>query len=117
MSLLDACLLFVAALVAGALNSVAGGGSFLSFPALIFAGVPAKPANATNTVALWPGTVASVGAYRHELGKQRRAIALLGPISLAGGLAGAILLLLTPPVAFQRLLPYLLLLATLVFIA
>ncbi len=116
MNLLNAGLLFVAALIAGALNAVAGGGSFLSFPSLIFAGVPQVPANATNTVALWPGTLASVGAYRRELGAQRRELILLGPTSLIGGLVGAILLLLTPENAFQRLLPYLLLMATIVFI-
>ena len=69
MSLPNAILLFVAAVLAGALNSVAGGGSFISFPALIFTRVPPIPANATSTVALWPGTVASVGAYRRRFPK------------------------------------------------
>jgi uncharacterized membrane protein YfcA len=113
---LNACLLFIAALVAGALNSVAGGGSFITLPTLIFTGVPYKPSNATNTVALWPGSVASVGAYRRELGKQRLELLVLGPVSLLGGFLGALLLLDTPQSTFQHLLPYLLLLATLVFI-
>jgi uncharacterized protein len=116
MNVLDACLLFVSALVAGALNSVAGGGSFFSFPALLFTGVPAREANATNTVAVWPGSMASVGAYRRELAKQGRELLVLAPVSLVGGLLGAILLLRTPQGTFQKLLPYLLLLATLVFI-
>ncbi len=59
-------LLFTAALVAGGLNAVAGGGSFLTFPSLIFTGVPPIPANATNTVALWPGAVASIFGFRQQ---------------------------------------------------
>lgn len=116
MNLLDACLLFVAALVAGALNSVAGGGSFFSFPALLFTGVPPVNANATNTAAVWPGSMASVGAYRRELGKERRELLILAPVSLVGGLLGARLLLGTSQSTFSKLLPYLMLLATLVFI-
>src|SRR5260370_2079432 len=65
-------LLFLAAIVAGALNSVAGGGGFIAFPALIFTGMMPINANATNTVALWPGTMASVGAYRREVECRRK---------------------------------------------
>ena len=72
-----AVLLFVAALGGGVLNSVAGGGSFLSFPALLFSGYPAIESNATSTVALWPGAMASVSAYRQELGKANRTLLLL----------------------------------------
>ncbi len=72
MTLPNATLLFVAAGLAGAMNSVAGGGSFISFPALIFTRVLPIPANATSTVALWPGTVASVGAYRKRFPKDSR---------------------------------------------
>lgn len=115
MTLLQAGLLFGAAMLAGALNSVAGGGSFISFPTLLFMGVPPIAANATNTVALWPGSVASVGAYRRELSAQRRELLLLGSVSLVGGLLGALLLLRTPPQIFVQLLPYLLLVATLLF--
>ncbi len=79
--------LFFAAMLGGALNSVAGGGSFISFPALIFTGVPPINANATNTVALWPGSVASVGAYRRELAALDRLVLLvLSIISLVGGI-------------------------------
>jgi uncharacterized membrane protein YfcA len=104
------------AAVAGAINSVAGGGSFLTFPALIFCGVTPLRANTTNTVALWCGSLASVGAYRNQLGGQRRALVTLLITSLAGGLVGALLLLRTPDATFELLLPWLLLTATLIFI-
>jgi uncharacterized membrane protein YfcA len=116
MTIVDAVLLFGVAIVAGALNSVAGGGSFLSFPTLIFTRVPVINANATNTMALWPGSVASVGAYRKELTHQKRLyVGLLIGVSLFGGLFGAELLLLTPEETFTRLIPFLLLMATLLF--
>ncbi len=109
-------LLFVAAVLGGTLNAVAGGGTFITLPALIFTGVPPVTANATSTVALWPGSVASTGAYRRELAAQRRGflILLLGT-SLIGGILGALLLLGTSQSAFVRLLPYLMLMATVLF--
>jgi uncharacterized protein len=116
MTFLQALALFVAAMLGGALNSVAGGGSFITLPTLIFTGVPSKIANATSTVALWPGSAASVSAYRKELVKQNRTLLLvLGITSLIGGLLGALLLLGTPQGTFVQLLPYLLLLATVLF--
>lgn len=115
MGWLELVVLFVSALLAGAINSVAGGGSFISFPALLLAGVPAISANATNTVALWPGVVASVGAYRRELATQRDGIKLFSAISVSGGLVGALILLQTREAVFEQLIPYLLLVATLVF--
>lgn len=115
MELFDLLLIFTAALLAGALNAIAGGGSFFSFPALLVAGVPPIVANATNTLALWPGTLASIGAYRRELRGQQRDIWLLSGLSLLGGLLGAILLLYTDERRFTALIPYLLLFATLVF--
>ncbi|HEV2581873.1 MAG TPA: sulfite exporter TauE/SafE family protein [Ktedonobacteraceae bacterium] len=116
MTLPQAIILFIAAMLGGTLNAVAGGGSFISFPALIFTGVPPIQANATSTVALWPGSVASVGAYRKELAALNRVVVLLlGVTSLVGGVLGAILLLLTPQATFLGLVPYLLLLATLLF--
>jgi uncharacterized protein len=109
-------LLFAIAIVAGALNSVAGGGSFFTFPTLVFTGVPPIQANATNTVALWPGALASIGAYRKELGATPRpTLLLLGGVSLVGGLIGAIVLLHTPKNTFAALIPWLLLAATLLF--
>ena len=110
-------LLFVASVLAGALNSVAGGGSFISFPALLFAGVSPIAANATNSIALWPAGIASGVAYRKELRVPRRTLIALGLASLAGGLAGALLLLRTPDATFLRQLPWLLLVATLLFTA
>jgi len=110
-----AVLLFVAAVVAGAINAVAGGGSFLSFPALLLAGISPIAANATNTIALWPGTVASAVAYRRELRDVRRELVALGIASLAGSWLGALLLLRTSNRAFVLFVPWLLLFATLLF--
>jgi len=115
MTPLNAIVIFVAATLAGALNSVAGGGSFLSYPALVFSGVPLINANTTSTIALWPGTVASVGAYRKEIAAERTGIWPLLVASLLGGTLGAIILLQTPQNTFAKLLPFLLLLATLLF--
>jgi len=116
MTLANAMLLFGAAGFAGVLNSVAGGGSFISFPALIFTHVLPIPANATSTVALWPGTVASVGAYRKCLPKDLRIVLEMIATSLAGGTLGALVLLRTPQNTFMRFVPYLFLLATLLLI-
>jgi len=111
-------LLFLAAIVAGALNSVAGGGGFIAFPALIFTGMMPINANATNTVALWPGTMASVGAYRRELeGREKwKMLTPLFIVSILGSIVGAKLLLRTPQATFMRLVPWLLLSATLLFV-
>ncbi len=109
--------LFVAALVAGAINSVAGGGSFITFPALIFVGIAPIAANATNTAAVWPGTVASTVAYRKAFTAQARR--LLPPLiitGIAGGVLGARILLITPQATFMRIVPWLLLGATLLFV-
>jgi uncharacterized membrane protein YfcA len=116
MDILQACALFIAAALAGALNSVAGGGSFISFPALVtIALVPDINANATNTVAIWPGAVASVGGYRRELSAQRNILIPLAIVSVIGGVIGAMALLNTPQVTFKQLVPFLLLFATLLF--
>jgi hypothetical protein len=116
MTLPNATLLFVAAILAGTMNSVAGGGSFISFPALIFTRALPIPANATSTVALWPGTVASVGAYRKRFPKDFRILLEMVATSLAGGTLGALVLLRTPQNTFMRFVPYLFLLATLLLI-
>jgi uncharacterized protein len=115
MTLLHGVLLFVAALLAGTLNAVAGGGTFITVPMLIFVGVLPVNANATSTVALWPGYLASAGAYRQEFAQERARLISLGGISLLGGILGAVLLLHTPQHVFLRLLPFLLLVATLLF--
>ena len=107
--------LFFAGALGGALNSVAGGGSFIAFPALLFTGVPPIPANATNTIALWTGAAASGGAYRKRLDVPRKVMIPLLGASLVGGLLGALLLLKTPAHTFMRVLPWLTLGATLLF--
>jgi uncharacterized membrane protein YfcA len=108
--------LFVVGVLGGALNAVAGGGSFVAFPALMFAGVPPIAANATNTVALWVGVTASSGAYRKHLDISRRVMVPLAVTSVIGGIAGAFLLLRTPAHTFLRVLPWLMLGATLLFV-
>jgi uncharacterized protein len=116
MTFLAGVLLFIAAMLGGTLNSVAGGGSFITVPSLIFAGVLPVQANTTSTVALWPGSVASITAYRRELAKLSRVVILtLGITSLIGGILGALLLLSTSQSTFLYLLPYLMLVATLLF--
>jgi uncharacterized membrane protein YfcA len=107
--------LLIAAGIAGALNALAGGGSFISFPALLFLRVPAVAANATNTVALWPGLAASTASYLRWLNAPHRVLIPLLVTSVAGGWAGALLLLKTPQHTFLRLVPWLLLGGTLLF--
>jgi len=109
-------LLICAAFLAGVINSVVGGGSFLTFPALVFTGVPSIIANASSTVALVPGSVASAWAYRHDF-KRSESFPFwpAAAVSLVGGLGGALLLLFTPQRTFDSLIPWLLLAATLLF--
>lgn len=112
----DILLLLVVAFAAGALNAAAGGGTFLTLPALMLTGVPPVAANATGTVALLPGYVASVFGFREELaGPHAVPLAALVVAGLSGGVLGALLLLATPDVAFRRLIPWLMLAATLWF--
>lgn len=109
-------LLIGASFAAGVINSVAGGGSFLTFPSLVVAGIPAVIANASNTVALVPGSAASAVAYRKdvkELGEGR--VKSWFVLSVFGGLIGAILLLYTSDRTFRQIAPWLLLFATLLF--
>lgn len=115
-SLLFLPLLLAAAFLAGALNAVAGGGSFLTLPALIFAGVPPVAANATGTFALLPGYLASAWGFREDVrAPQGLSMGGLVAISLVGGAGGAVLLLLTPNDTFRAIVPWLLLLATALF--
>jgi uncharacterized membrane protein YfcA len=109
-------LLIGAALGAGLMNSVAGGGSFLTFPALVFTGVPSIVANATSTVALFPGALASAWAYRRDFASLEK-IALKPAliVSVAGGIVGALLLLFTSQKTFDLVIPWLLLAATVTF--
>jgi uncharacterized membrane protein YfcA len=109
--------LVLAGLLAGTMNAVAGGGSFVSFPVMVLIGLPPIAANATSTVSLFFAMLASTWAYRADLsGMAGISLRLLLPISLSGGMAGAILLLVTPGAAFDLVIPWLLLLATLTFV-
>jgi uncharacterized membrane protein YfcA len=113
--LTQAILLFFAGVIAGVLNAIAGGGSFVSFPIMLFTGVPPVPANATNTVALWPGLAASTIAYLKRLSAPLRLLIPLLVTSVVGGWVGALLLLKTPQRTFLHLIPWLLLSGTLLF--
>jgi hypothetical protein len=108
-------MLLGAAVCAGALNAVAGGGTFLVFPLLVFLGIPPIQANATCTAALWPGDMASAFAYRRALGDQGARLRWLGTASVLGGALGAVLLLRTPERRFTQLIPVMLLGATVLF--
>src|SRR3954465_548205 len=107
-------MLALAGFVAGAMNAVAGGGTFVTLPALTLAGLPPTIANASSTVALFPGTIASAWAYRDDVRPLEGAgTNTLLALSLSGGLIGALLLLWTPERAFGQIVPWLLLAATL----
>jgi len=109
-------LLLAAAFGAGVLNAIAGGGSFLTFPALVFTGVPPIAANATSAVAVSPGYLGSTLGFRAELAAlPRRLLLVEGLICAVGGVAGALLLLVTPAKVFSAIVPWLLLFATGVF--
>ena len=105
------------AAVGGAMNAIAGGGTLLTFPALIALGIPPLIANATSTVGLLPASMSSMWGYRDELKGARQWVLGFAFPSLAGGLVGAILLIRTPPLTFSRLVPWLVLAATALFIA
>ena len=104
-------LLAAAAMVAGAVNAVAGGGSLVSFPALLAVGYPALTANVTNSVALTPGYLGGTVGYRRELAGQRARALALGATSATGAVLGAVLLLVSSPALFERIVPFLIFLA------
>jgi uncharacterized protein len=105
--------LVAASLIAGVINAMAGGGSFISFPAMLAIGVPPIQANATNTVALWPGQLTSVWALRTDL--RRDLLAVVLSASVLGGISGAVVLLRTPQITFMHMVPWLLLSASVLF--
>lgn len=105
--------LVAASLIAGVINAMAGGGSFISFPAMLAIGVAPIQANATNTVALWPGQLTSVWALRTDL--RRDLVAVVTAASVVGGVGGAVVLLLTPQITFMHMVPWLLLVASVLF--
>lgn len=110
-------LVFFAAMAAGAVNSVAGGGTLLTFPALLASGQLALIANATSCVALWPGSVGSSWGYRKEIGPSRHLLTPMLVLGVLGGLVGSYLLLVTPSKLFDQIVPFLILTATLLFVA
>lgn len=112
-----AAALMAAGFVAGVMNSIAGGGTLVTFPALVFAGLPSVVANATSTVALLPAALSSAAGYRNKVRLVFRWLKLFGPVSLLGGLAGGILLVQTPAKLFDWLVPFLILFATMLFMA
>jgi uncharacterized protein len=107
--------LSVAAFIGGGLNAVAGGGSFLVFPAMLGMKMLPVQANATNTVALWPGQLTSIAAYRENIRKNARLAVPLGLAGFLGGTAGALVLLNTPQLTFLHMVPWLLLVAACIF--
>ncbi len=115
MDLTRALILLGAGALAGAMNSVAGGGTIVTFPSLIISGLSSIVANATSTIALLPGTISSVYGYRRKIPVVRQWLTLFGPVSLVGGLIGGILLVQTPSKVFDWLVPFLILFATILF--
>lgn len=112
----EAAILSAAAGLAGAINSVAGGGTIVSFPVAVALGLPPITANATNAVALTPGSIASAFAYRRELDADRGILKVFLPPAVIGGVVGALLLLLTPQRIFDAIVPFLVLFATLLLL-
>ncbi len=112
----DFLLIAAAGLLGGAMNAIAGGGSFVTLPALVAAGIPSLNANATSTVALVPSALATAHAYRHDSrGLEGARMPVMAAISVVGGALGALLLLKTPQSIFDRIFPFLLLFGVLVF--
>ncbi|HEX5883126.1 MAG TPA: sulfite exporter TauE/SafE family protein [Pyrinomonadaceae bacterium] len=106
-----------AAFAAGAINSIAGGGTLLTFPVLIWLGLDPRVANGTSTVALWPGLFGGLFGYRKELENSSTILFRLGVTSIIGGAFGAWLLIRTPSRVFSNLVPFLILFATLLFMS
>ncbi len=115
MNFLEISLFFIVPAVAAAINSVAGGGTFLTFPIFIMNGLTPLQANVMSTIALWPGTVASSYGYRNFLVADRARLLPLLIVCIIGGAAGSVVLLKTPEAVFSNLVPWLLLSATLIF--
>src|SRR6266480_615878 len=117
MSLPKILMMFAAAFSAGVINAIAGGGTLLTFPMLIWLGLDPKVANATSTVALWPGLFGGLFGYRRELQNSSTILLRLGITSVIGGALGAWLLIWTPSPTFACLVPFLILFATILFMA
>ena len=111
----DDLLIALAGLAAGAINGIAGGGSLVAFPVLIGVGLSALSANVTTTVGIWTGYLGGIAGFRHELTAQRPRVRAFAPVALLGGLAGALLLLVTSEDLFDVLAPVLILIACGIF--
>lgn len=117
MSYINELLIFLAALAAGFINAIAGGGTLLTFPVLLAIGIPPVAANVTNTVALVPGTIGGMWAQRGDFRSQYGRLLKLLPVAIAGGIAGGLLILNTSEDAFKSIIPYLILMATMLLAA
>jgi hypothetical protein len=117
MSLLHFATVLIAAFAAGAINSIAGGGTLVTFPALLGLGLTGQQANVTSTLGLWPASIGGFAGHRQDLAGTRRFAFRLVPPSLLGALVGALLMLLTPNSIFDHLVPWLILTATLLMAA
>ena len=115
--ILHSAAFMIAGCVAGMMNAVAGGGTLVTFPTLIFAGLPSIVANATSTIALLPAALSSAFSYRTAARSVSRWLTVFAPVSLLGGLTGGILLVRTPSRVFDTLVPFLILFATVLFMA
>lgn len=115
MTPLQVAALIASSFGAGVMNAMAGGGTILTYPTLLFLGQSAITANATSTVALWPGGAASMYGYRREVAEHREWLSVLFLPSLLGGALGAVLVLKTPAKTFEHLVPFLILFATVLF--
>jgi uncharacterized membrane protein YfcA len=113
----DTLAIFLGGLCAGIMNSVAGGGTLVSYPILLWVGRDPIVANATNALALWPGSLAGAWGFRREITRLPRLLKSLVPAAVLGGLVGGWLLLATPSKVFSSIVPYLILFATLVLAA
>ncbi len=117
MTIISVLLLFLAGLVSGIINAIAGGGTFLTFGAMTLAGLPPISANATSSVVQFPGYITSALAYKDTVVREWKALAVLSVVSVIGSLAGALFLLSLSNPSFSRLVPWLLLAATALFAA
>lgn len=117
MSIFNEVLIFVAAMIAGFINAIAGGGTLVTFPVLIALGVPPVVANVTNTVALVPGTIGGMWAQRNDFHSQYLRLLKLLPVAILGGLAGGLIILNTSEQAFRIIIPYLILMASILLAA
>jgi len=117
MSIFNEVLIFLAACVAGFINAIAGGGTLVTFPVLLAIGIPPVVANVTNTVALVPGTIGGMWSQRNDFHSQYRRLLKLLPVAIVGGIGGGLVILNTSEQIFRSVIPYLILMATLLLAA